>query len=124
MRVERERDIYSLRTRNLTTKKSVMACKTVLRSIFLMEPWSSFHLNRTYVSLSTPSLASTSRLGCRVEVRVRVRDFNRRVPLNCSNGETPSSSSQDDHDPPQEAVLKAISGAPHLSLSLSTFLYL
>ncbi|OVA09539.1 Uncharacterized protein family UPF0250 [Macleaya cordata] len=84
-----------------------MACKTVLRSVFLTEPWRPFHLNRTYLSFSAVSLASTSSLAS--SVRVRVRDFHRRIPLNCSNGETPSSSSQDDLDPPQEAVLKAIS---------------
>lgn len=66
----------------------------------------SFHLIPTNISLST---TFTNFGGCKV--RVRVRDFHTRFPLYCSsnNPETPSSSSQDDIDPPQEAVLKAIS---------------
>ncbi|KAI3954172.1 hypothetical protein MKW98_017996 [Papaver atlanticum] len=84
-----------------------MACKTVLRSVVLKERWmNSFHLIPTNISLST---TFTNFGGCKV--RVRVRDFHTRFPLYCSsnNPETPSSSSQDDIDPPQEAVLKAIS---------------
>ncbi|KAF8408424.1 hypothetical protein HHK36_007576 [Tetracentron sinense] len=85
-------------------------CRTVLsRSVFLMEPWLTFNPNRTSISSSVkvahaPWIAS---LSC----RVRVRDFHsgREGPLKCSNGETPSSSSQDDQGPPQEAFLKAIS---------------
>ncbi|RZC60224.1 hypothetical protein C5167_021978 [Papaver somniferum] len=84
-----------------------MACKAVLRSVVLKERWmNSFHLIPTNISLST---TFTNFGGCKV--RVRVRDFHTRFPLYCSsnNPETPSSSSQDDIDPPQEAVLKAIS---------------
>ncbi|KAI3957056.1 hypothetical protein MKW92_047766 [Papaver armeniacum] len=84
-----------------------MACKTVLRSVVLKERWmNSFHLIPTNISLSS---TFTNFGGCKV--RVRVRDFHTRFPLYCSsnNPETPSSSSQDDIDPPQEAVLKAIS---------------
>ncbi|KAI3837224.1 hypothetical protein MKX03_031526 [Papaver bracteatum] len=85
-----------------------MACKTVLRSVVLKERWmNSFHLIPNNISLSTTTFTNFG--GCKV--RVRVRDFHTRFPLYCSsnNPETPSSSSQDDIDPPQEAVLKAIS---------------
>ncbi|KAI3977235.1 hypothetical protein MKX01_035965 [Papaver californicum] len=81
-----------------------MACKTVLRSVVLKERWmKSFHFVPTNVSLST---TFTNFVGCKV--RVRVRDFHTRFPLYCSS-ETPSSSSHDGQNPPQEAVLKAIS---------------
>ncbi|XP_057949588.1 uncharacterized protein LOC131144756 isoform X2 [Malania oleifera] len=89
-----------------------MACRTVLRTVFLSEPWrplnrsqssasSSFRIRRS----SAPRLCS----GCRI-IRVPDIDCARRVHVNCSNGENvPPSPSQEDQGPPQEAVLKAIS---------------
>ncbi|XP_021294634.1 uncharacterized protein LOC110424401 [Herrania umbratica] len=97
-----------------------MACRTVLRSIFVTEPWRPLHRNGNLHSLKTMrsfgiSAAKRRSCGCHGMV-VRARDFHfwkRTQKLNCSHNETPSSSTseEDDHDqgPPQEAVLKAIS---------------
>ncbi|KAK9277550.1 hypothetical protein L1049_007095 [Liquidambar formosana] len=87
-----------------------MACRTVLRTVFLTEPWRPFNRNRSTVSLSFRTrVPSTPRLNGGYRI-FRAREFQlaRRNHLKCSNNETPSSS-QDDQGPPQEAVLKAIS---------------
>ncbi|XP_059633530.1 uncharacterized protein LOC132276213 isoform X2 [Cornus florida] len=94
-----------------------MACRTVFRTVFLTEVWRPLPRNGTSFSISfNTHRSSTPTLGCDCK-NIRVRDFHfgrRTQRLNCSYNETPSSStssSQDDHDqdPPQEAVLKAIS---------------
>ncbi|XP_010250712.1 PREDICTED: uncharacterized protein LOC104592881 isoform X2 [Nelumbo nucifera] len=89
-----------------------MACTTVFRGVCLSEPWRPFHQNRASASSSSlaPAWVPVKPRSCS-GVRAGVRDFHcrRTGPLNCSNGEMPSSSSQDDQGPPQEAVLKAIS---------------
>ncbi|KAF5741168.1 hypothetical protein HS088_TW10G00163 [Tripterygium wilfordii] len=78
-----------------------MACRMVLRSVFLMEPCLSFRPDRE--------------LPVKHYRTVRGRDFHlaarRAHRLSCSYKEGPSTSYGDDHDqgPPQEAVLKAIS---------------
>ncbi|RVW40099.1 hypothetical protein CK203_081888 [Vitis vinifera] len=81
-----------------------MACRTMLRSVFLTEPWRPVHSNRVSVfpPLCTRGSSSSRRLNCECRI-ARAR----RTLVSCSNGETPSS--QDDQGPPQEAVLKAIS---------------
>ncbi|KAF5746436.1 hypothetical protein HS088_TW06G00607 [Tripterygium wilfordii] len=78
-----------------------MACRMVLRSVFLMEPCLSFCPNRDLLVKHFRT--------------IRARDFHfaarRAHRLSCSYKEGPSPSYEDDHDqgPPQEAVLKAIS---------------
>ncbi|KAJ7945556.1 Phosphoribosylformylglycinamidine synthase [Quillaja saponaria] len=74
-----------------------MACRTVLRSMILVEPWRRpVHFNRASI--------------CKLRT-VRAREFHfAKRALSCSYNESPSSSSsEDDQGPPQEAVLKAIS---------------
>ncbi|KAJ4961834.1 hypothetical protein NE237_021744 [Protea cynaroides] len=93
-----------------------MACRTVVSSVFLMEPWRPLHPNCSFAASSSSSFTVvfaplTLSLRCGIRSYV-VQGFRkgRGVHLNCSIGETPSSSSsQDDQGPPQEAVLKAIS---------------
>ncbi|KAK9117561.1 hypothetical protein Sjap_016508 [Stephania japonica] len=97
-------------TTTTTTKTTAaMACRVVIRSVVLAEPWRrSFHPDHTFRCSSSVRFGSASKLGRRV--RIRVRDFHKRGEgFACSNSEAPSSSSQDDQGPPQEAVLKAIS---------------
>ncbi|XP_072955407.1 uncharacterized protein [Typha angustifolia] len=75
-----------------------MACRTLLRSVLLSEPW------RPPQHRPTSHLASFPSLPLLPRSRVRV--------LRCSGGSdaAPSpSSASDDQGPPQEAVLKAIS---------------
>lgn len=91
-----------------------MACGTALRFVLLAEPWLSVRLNRTSACASLSfrtSGSSTPRLRGKF-LTLRARDFHtvKRTQLYCSHDETPSS--QDDQGPPQEAVLKAISGSP------------
>ncbi len=98
-------------------QNSEMACRTAFRFVFLAEPWRPVYLNRTSVCASLRTRRSSSSL--RLSGKFRARDFHtaRRTQLDCSHNETPSSSSEDDQDPPQEAVLKAISGSPPFYLS-------
>ncbi|KAJ4710838.1 Phosphoribosylformylglycinamidine synthase [Melia azedarach] len=91
-----------------------MACRTVLRCVFLTEPCRPFHHNRALFSLplATAASSSSSSLICRNYGTIRARSFHsaRRVHLNCSHNESQSSSEDDgEQGPPQEAVLKAIS---------------
>lgn len=105
-----------------------MASRTALRFVLLAEPWQPVRLNRTFVRAllrTRGSFTSTPRLSA--EFRdPQSRDFHaaKRTQLNCSHNETPSSS-QDDQGPPQEAVLKAISGSTtnNLYLFLSPTLF-
>ncbi|XP_050276197.1 uncharacterized protein LOC126718157 isoform X1 [Quercus robur] len=87
-----------------------MACRTALRFVFLVEPWGPVYLNRSTACASLRTRGSSPTLSLRLGSKFRTRDFHtaRRTQLNCSHNETPSSSS-DDQNPPQEAVLKAIS---------------
>ncbi|KAM3706001.1 hypothetical protein ACJW31_03G120600 [Castanea mollissima] len=88
-----------------------MACRTALRFVFLAEPWRPVYLNRSTACASIRTRGSSSTLSLRLSSsKFRTRDFHTatRTQLNCSRNETPSSSS-DDQNPPQEAVLKAIS---------------
>uniref|UniRef100_A0A7N2L9E7 Uncharacterized protein n=1 Tax=Quercus lobata TaxID=97700 RepID=A0A7N2L9E7_QUELO len=87
-----------------------MACRTALRFVFLAEPWGPVYLNRSTACASLRTRGSSPTLSLRLSSKFRTRDFHtaRRAQLNCSHNETPSSSS-DDQNPPQEAVLKAIS---------------
>ncbi|KAL4587049.1 hypothetical protein LXL04_011699 [Taraxacum kok-saghyz] len=93
-----------------------MACRAVFRTVMLTEPWRTSP-NRTSFALSlanpksrTP--ASISRCGCRVVTQLGDISAERRIHrrLCCSLEEDQSSSSTEgDQEPPQEAVLKAIS---------------
>ncbi|XVE85328.1 hypothetical protein DITRI_Ditri17bG0082900 [Diplodiscus trichospermus] len=101
-----------------------MACRTVLRSVFLTEPWRPRHRNGNFHSVKTLwsfgiSSAKRGNCGCYGMVYgmvIKDRDIHFWKPariLNCSHNETPSSSASEEDDleqgPPQEAVLKAIS---------------
>lgn len=90
-----------------------MACRTALRSVLLIEPWRPVHLNRVSVCASFRTRGSPApRLSGKLRT-IKGRDFHhaRRTRLSCSHNENaPSSSSQDEQGPPQEVVLKAISG--------------
>ncbi|OMO88153.1 hypothetical protein COLO4_20407 [Corchorus olitorius] len=97
-----------------------MACRNVLRSVFVTEAWRPLHRNGNFHSVKTLrsfgiSGAKSGSCGCYGAV-VRARDihFGKGTrKLNCSHNETPSSSTSEEDDvdqgPPQEAVLKAIS---------------
>nr|GLL49601.1 uncharacterized protein LOC109193431 [Ipomoea trifida] len=92
-----------------------MASKTVLRAVFIAEPWRP--LPRKTAPFSAPFFLTQNlspphlRCSCKLIKAPRYYTFPRRTqPLNCSNNETPSSSPEDfEQNPPQEAVLKAIS---------------
>ena len=112
---------------SLSKRGPEMACRTAFRFVFLAEPWLPVYLNQTSVCASLRTRRSSFSL--RLSGKFRARDFHtaRRTQLDCSHNETPSSSSEDDQDPPQEAVLKAISGSPPFYLSkpaLFLFIYL
>ncbi|KAL5552608.1 hypothetical protein UlMin_040009 [Ulmus minor] len=85
-----------------------MACRTVIfRSVSLIDPWRPVNLIRSPVSAPFKIRFSPA-----PKLSGKFRSFRSRVIVNCSNHETPESSSSQDHDeqgPPQEAVLKAIS---------------
>ncbi|XVE92123.1 hypothetical protein REPUB_Repub01dG0070000 [Reevesia pubescens] len=98
-----------------------MACRTVMRSVFVTEPWRPLQRNGYFHSVKVLgsfgiSTAKRGSCGCYGTV-VRARDIHfgkRTQKLNCSHNGTPSSSSTSEEDdldqgPPQEAVLKAIS---------------
>lgn len=90
-----------------------MANRSALRFVLSIEPWRPVHLNQTSVCvLLRTRINPSQRLSGKLETNLRVREFYsaKRSQLNCTNNGTPSSSSQDDQGPPQEAVLKAISG--------------
>ncbi|CAN1152544.1 hypothetical protein LINPERHAP2_LOCUS18808 [Linum perenne] len=89
-----------------------MACRAVLRSVFVTEPWRPLHQTRrlysfpaTTVEFSVSGLYSRS---VRHRRRFHSGELNR---LNCSsNGGVPEAEFEhEDQEPPQEAVLKAIS---------------
>lgn len=99
-----------------------MACMTVLGSVPVTEPWRPLQRNGNSHSVKTLRSLGLSRAKreCRGAV-VRARNLHfwkRTQKLNCSDNETsPSSTSEEDdleQGPPQEAVLKAISGSLHL----------
>lgn len=101
-----------------------MACGSGLRPIFLTEPWPSLPYN------STSNLSNnTSRcFGCRFIKTTNFYQFSRKTHhFKCTHAQNPSSDDEFDPDfdqgPPQEAVLKAISGSPFLPI-LITFLYM
>lgn len=110
---------------SIQARESEMAAtRTVMRSasIFLSEPSRPLHFTPPSSSFSLGTRRSfTHRLYCNVS-RVSARGFHfpKRTVLNCSHDETQSTSSsnQDGQGPPQEAVLKAISGF-YLTLMLS-----
>ncbi|XWS69254.1 hypothetical protein CRYUN_Cryun04dG0163700 [Craigia yunnanensis] len=97
-----------------------MACRTVLRSVFVTEAWRPLQRNGNFHSvktLRTFGISAAKRGSCRCYgTAVRARDIHvwkRTQKLNCSHNETPSPSTSEedelDQGPPQEAILKAIS---------------
>ncbi|XVE74773.1 hypothetical protein DITRI_Ditri12bG0044800 [Diplodiscus trichospermus] len=97
-----------------------MACRTVLRSVCVTDPWrpsqrnGNFHSVKTWRSfgISAAKRGSSGFYGTVVGAR-DIHFWKRTQILNCSHNETPSSSTSGedelDQGPPQEAVLKAIS---------------
>lgn len=85
-----------------TEKRKNMACRSMLRSAILVEP---FQLQPVRFNFNPNNNRGSSRYRT-----VNARPFHRGNggALRCSHNETPSF--QDDQGPPQEAVLKAISG--------------
>lgn len=87
-----------------------MACRTALRSALLIEAWQPVHLTRSSVSASfrAPNGFSSPRL----TRQFRTRDFHlaKRAHHNSSHNENTPALNEDEQGPPQEAVLKAISG--------------
>ncbi|KAJ9176182.1 hypothetical protein P3X46_011521 [Hevea brasiliensis] len=98
-----------------------MACRTLVRcSVFITEPWRPLHYqNRSLYSLPSRTAASgfsslKSSCGfCRRSIRARDFHCARPSHLNCSassgDNTSPASEDEQDQEPPQEAVLKAIS---------------
>ncbi|PIM98533.1 hypothetical protein CDL12_25032 [Handroanthus impetiginosus] len=90
-----------------------MACRSVLRTVFLTEPWLPLPLVSKKVSRFTPVISSHKKLSksnpnCGCKIAVNAKSY--RFATSCSNNENPSSSGDDsEQGPPQEAVLKAIS---------------
>ncbi|KAL0364332.1 UNVERIFIED_CONTAM: hypothetical protein Sangu_0530800 [Sesamum angustifolium] len=90
-----------------------MACRSVMRVVFLTEPWLRLPFMSKKCSSFTPIISPHKKTsiqypncGCRISVNAKSYHFAR----NCSNSVNPSSSGDDsEQGPPQEAVLKAIS---------------
>ncbi len=95
---------------------SEIACVTALRPAFATAPSKPLHLNWESSSLSSKSFGVC-------KAKIASRGFQvavKRTELCCCHKETAAASSEDEQEgPPQEAVLKAISG---LSLSSLAFL--
>ncbi|KAI3694152.1 hypothetical protein L1987_77113 [Smallanthus sonchifolius] len=89
-----------------------MESLAVFRPVTLTDPWRTSP-NFTSVSLPSvsPSLQNSSTCGCRIATRVRDFGFGRQDHnrLNCYRQENASSSMEDEHEPPQEAILRVIS---------------
>ena len=86
-----------------------MACRSVLRSAMVVQPFlqrpRDFYFNVNLYHIP-------SRYNCKNLLRaIGARQFHPPKPaLSCSHNETPPSHDDQDQDPPQQAVLKAISG--------------
>lgn len=92
-----------------------MACRAVFRSAVVTEAWRPLRRNGNLTSLSFKCFQFSSpkkmNCGCQGKIRARYIHF-KRTQLNCSHNDRPSPSSPEDdidQNPPQEAVLKAIS---------------
>ncbi|KAI3698544.1 hypothetical protein L2E82_42171 [Cichorium intybus] len=85
-----------------------MGCPAVFRPVVLTEPW---RTSPNFSSFSLPSVSPNLRCDCRIATRGRDFGFRRRShhQLNCSRNENASSSMENEQEPPQEAILKAIS---------------
>lgn len=85
-----------------------MACRSMLRSAIIVEPFQ-FQFN------FKPLLLNPNKRGGFRCKTIRARPFHRGGGgvLRCSHNDKPSF--QDDQGPPQEAVLKAISGNNYIS---------
>ncbi|KAK1271068.1 hypothetical protein QJS04_geneDACA012615 [Acorus gramineus] len=79
----------------------MMVCMTEFRAVLVMEA-----CRPSFAAMSSSFAAGLRRLPRR---SCRVRGFHRAVPLECSSGGTPWPLEDDQEEPPQEAVLKAIS---------------
>ncbi|KAG8365876.1 hypothetical protein BUALT_Bualt17G0017500 [Buddleja alternifolia] len=93
-----------------------MACRSVLRTVFLTEPWMPLPFTSTKLPIFKPIIShhknklATPSPNCRRKIAVNTKSSSV-FARNCSNNGIPSSSGDDsEQGPPQEAVLKAISG--------------
>lgn len=104
-----------------------MACRAVaFRSVIFAEPWRPVNLGRSSVRSSLRVLGAKLRLFGKFRP-VRAREFHsasRTRQLRCCHGETSESSSQEEQGPPQEVVLKAISGLLFESFDLFFFVFI
>lgn len=105
-----------------------MACRTVVfRSVLLTEPWRPVNLRRSsvFASFRIFSSPATGIAGNFSISRARDSHPAKGILLRCCHNETPkslsSSSSLDEQGPPQEAVLKAISGLASSHFSIFCF---
>ncbi|KAL3649886.1 hypothetical protein CASFOL_006289 [Castilleja foliolosa] len=91
-----------------------MACRVALRIVCLTEPWLSLPSTSKKLSIFTPITSprgkiATPNSNCGRKIVSGAKSYN--FSRNCSNyGNSSSSSDDSDQGPPQEAVLKAISG--------------
>ncbi|XP_011036084.1 PREDICTED: uncharacterized protein LOC105133699 isoform X1 [Populus euphratica] len=103
-----------------------MACTSVLRSVLTTEPWMiPLHQNRAIIYYS---LSSRKTVGVSTSKTPSIRapefhHFGRPRPthVNCFSSYNNNNNNEDDHDqdPPQEAVLKAISAYSHILIETS-----
>lgn len=83
-----------------------MACRTALRSALLIEAWQPVHFTRS--SVSTSFRARNGFSSPRLTRQFRTRDFH--LAKRAHHNENTPSLNEDEQGPPQEAILKAISG--------------
>lgn len=101
--------------KNLYHGRTPMASWTVFHSVLLMEPWRPLHVVRNFSSVlcAKSEPCSTWKLSHGFGgATARGFRFSRKSSISCSADEILPSCSEDDEEqgPPQEAVLKAISG--------------
>lgn len=92
-----------------------MVCRSVLRCVFSTEPYRALHQNHALFSLPSMTLGFSSQasFGYRNNGNIRARKFHftRQTQLCCLRNDNQSSAEDEqEQGPPQEAVLKAISG--------------
>lgn len=110
------------------TKKYRMACRIALRAVFLTEPWLPFPFFNKLSTFTPVKKISTPNLSCGCKTALNSKSYQ--FSSNCSNkGDSSPSSDDSEQGPPQEAVLKAISGLsfsaqPSYSINVAHFVLL
>lgn len=104
---------------NSTRKSIEMACRIALRAVFLTEPWLPFPFFNKLSTFTPIKKITTPNLSCGCKTALNSKSYQ--FSSNCSNkGDSSPSSDDSEQGPPQEAVLKAISG---LSFFCTTFIF-